>query len=355
MRIAIFVSALDLGGAQKQAVMDANMLCEDHDIFLLHYEDGPLSQLVDDPVKQVELKKADYLTNARKLARFAKEHKIELIHSSLFAPMIVSALSTFFFKTSVIWHFHSHEYEIPLKSRLAYKYLGRLALIKKILFVNHELKDFFLHRFGYRESKLEVLFNSSQFPIIETKKHQEQTLHVGFAGRLVPLKRTPFLVEIAKSWISKGFEDFKFHILGDGPERENLEQLITAAQLQERFVLHGFQPDLNSYYDTFDLFIIPSREECLSLALIDAGMKSIPSLAFDVGGNNEIIVNNQTGFIVDDLSELIEKSFLLAMDKELRAKFGKRAAIHCESTFSESTHLKALTNTYVSVLEGAQV
>jgi glycosyltransferase involved in cell wall biosynthesis len=85
------------------------------------------------------------------------------------------------------------------------------------------------------------------------------------------------------------------------------------------------------------------------MALIDAGMSGIPSVAFDVGGNNEIIIDSITGFIVETKQEFFERILSLVLDKTLRERIGKKAIEHCIEHFSPDRHLEQLESLYKEV------
>lgn len=353
MNIAIFISTLNFGGAERQAVTDSNSFCDKNKVFLLSFSGGPLKEQLNKKVTHFYLKKGNYIKTAYRLARLAKKNEIQIIHSSLFAPMNIAALSGFFTKVNVIWGFHSHEYDIPLKSKFSYRIFSRLPWIKKILFVSVELKDFLQKRFNLPAKKTGVLFNSTKFtkPKAKVINNNMNIFNIGYVGRFVKLKRVYYLIELADYLVKNKIGDFKIQIIGDGPEKQNLKEFTRKLYLEKKIIFHGFQTDTEVYYETFDLFINPSKEECLSLALIDAGIKGIPAIAFNVGGNNEIVLNNKTGYIVNTKVELFDKTIQMYQDIALRSKFGEQAISHCDKNFSEASHFIRLLKIYKDIEE----
>ncbi|MFW5983569.1 MAG: glycosyltransferase family 4 protein [bacterium] len=344
MNILIVVSSLSYGGAEKQAVSDANWLSDKHNVTLATFAGGPQKELLNERVNYLEMKKNGYLKTAGALAKYIQKEKIDVVYASLFAPMIISALSTFWHGGKVIWAFHSHEYDIPLKSKLSFALLSRLPRVKKIVFVSKELKSFFRKRFLLPVKKLHVLYNASSVePAKNINRHKtNKTFNIGYVGRLVELKRVEYLVELARYLKEQNFHNFIIHIVGDGPEKEKLQQQSEKLQVKEHIKFHGFQEKVQPFYDQFDLFINPSSEECLSIALIDAGMRGVTAIAFDVGGNNEIVLNEKTGYIVHSKNELFEKVKKITQKEELKNYFQYNALQHCNKFFSTETHLKNL-------------
>jgi len=107
-------------------------------------------------------------------------------------------------------------------------------------------------------------------------------------GRLDYSKNYEFLIEIFPE-ILKIKPGAIAIIVGEGPERKRLENLLEKLNLKEKIFLIGELKDASKYLKAFDLFILPSRYEGLSITLIEALFAQIPSLASDVGGNEEIV------------------------------------------------------------------
>lgn len=344
MNICLFISSLKYGGAEKQAVLDANLLSNSHKVYLITYVDGPQKSSLNKEVELIIFPKFSYPLAAWKLSRFVKQHRIDVIYSFLFAPMIVSALSGIWHSASVIWAFHSHEYDVPFKSKVVFFLCSRLPGVRKILFVNRELKQYFVSRLWVPAKKTGILYNSSTF---RDKDHRparhNETIHIGYVGRLVELKRIHYLIELADYLNKSQVHNFHIHIVGDGPARDSLEKLVQILDVSDKITFYGFHSEIERYYDYFHLFINPSREECLSIALIDAGMKGIPSIAFDVGGNSEIILHDESGFIVQNKTELFEITRKMITHPQMIRDLGDRASIHCKEHFSEEAHLENLT------------
>ena len=342
MHIFIFVSSLNFGGAEKQVVLDANMLSHNNKVTIGVFENGQLAEYLNPSIKIEVFKKDNYINTTLRIARYIKKNQIDIIHSHLFAPMVIATLSSFITKKPVIWHFHGHHFEV---NKMTLNILSRSVYVKKLLFVCDALKDYFINNFSFPENKIQIIHNSTQFDITQEKRQNHKRFTIGFIGRLVSLKRVEYLIELAGYLNQHNFHNFEIQILGDGPIRKDLEALSENHAVSDQVKFLGFQTNLNHYYYQFDLFILPSREEALSLSLIDASRSGIPSIAFDVGGNKEIIINGKTGYIVYSKKELFEKALLLLKDEKLRHQMGINAENHSE-IFSEHHHLKKLEQIY---------
>ena len=347
MNILILVSSLNFGGAEKQATLDANMLATDHRVFLGMFETGALQEQLSERVQPVTFQKQGYLATARQLADFVQENEVQIVHNHLYAPMLIAALSSLHTPVPVLWHFHGHHFEVR---KLPLNILSRLPNVKQTIFVCAALADYFAQHFWFPAHKRSVVYNSSQCRKLPHVRPNDATLRIGFVGRVVSLKRLPYLINLAVFLKEQGLKDFELWIVGDGPERKALEQRAREQNVADYVKFLGFRSDIEYLYNQFDLFILPSEEEALSLALIDAGNCGLPAIAFDVGGNSEIVLDGKTGYIVRSEAELQERAHQLCHDDSLRQQLGEAAEQHTQ-LFSEENHrerLLAIYRTYVN-------
>lgn len=336
------VSSLNFGGAEKQAVLDANMLSTAHDVYLGTFADGPLADQISPRVKTVFFAKDNYLFTAFRLARFFRKEKIRLVHNHLYASMIISALASVLVSVPVFWHFHGHHFEVR---RLPLNVLSRLPTVKRTIFVCSALAGYFSNTFNFPERKISVVYNSTQCSKLPDGEEVGEKVRIGFVGRVVGLKRIQYLVRLADYLKKNGCTNFEIQIAGDGPERESMEALSESLQTTGHVRFLGFRKDIDVLFSRFDMFILPSEEEALSLSLIDAGNCQLPCIAFDVGGNAEIVQDGETGFIVRSEEEMQQRALQLCRDASLRQQLGEAAERH-NRIFSEKQHLESLLDIY---------
>ncbi|MBI5403556.1 MAG: glycosyltransferase [Ignavibacteriae bacterium] len=347
MNLLFIIGSLKHGGAERQTVIDANYFSGKYNVMVMTFCGGELEGLLNKNIKYVVLEKKGYLNASKRLREILINEKINIVNASLFASMIISVIASGKLNIPVIWFFHSHEYDIELKSKLAFKYFSRKNCLKKIFFVSRELqRHFSFRRFGFPAHKEEILYNIYTVNNSNAIKNKNGKITIGYIGRLVALKRIEYLPELAEYLIKEGITDFRICILGDGPERVRLEKLAEEKNVSGYIKFEGFQKDVEKYYNTFDVFALPSQEECLSISLIDACVKELPSVAFDTGGNNEIIVNGKNGYIVNEKMEFFERVKELVLDAKKRGEFGRAAREYCLNKFSAAARFEKLENIY---------
>ena len=91
----------------------------------------------------------------------------------------------------------------------------------------------------------------------------------------------------------------ELHIIGEGPMRPKLEQLIISNQLEEKVFLLGARNDVPSIISLYDCFVFPSHVEGFSGSLVEAMFAGLPILATSIPQNKEIITHMETGYMFE--------------------------------------------------------
>lgn len=146
-------------------------------------------------------------------------------------------------------------------------------------------------------------------------------------GRLSPEKGHKFLIS-AFSQI-ENVNSWKLGLVGDGPEKENLQELSKSLGIEDRVEFYGHLTDFSKPLTQSSIFVLPSLKEGFPNALIEAmamGKACISSDFFE--GDNEIIQDKENGLLFQpgNIKELKEALNQLIMDSSLRVKIGLKAA-----------------------------
>ncbi|KAF0152673.1 MAG: Uncharacterized protein FD143_989 [Ignavibacteria bacterium] len=129
---------------------------------------------------------------------------------------------------------------------------------------------------------------------------------LGSTGRLAYQKNYEFLIENF-NLIKKLFPPAKLIIIGEGPNRELYDSQINKYGLEKDIFLVGALKESYKYIKSFDVFVLPSRYEGLSISIIEALFAGIPILATDVGGNSEIVDKNSNQlYKLNDVEDFLE-------------------------------------------------
>ena len=116
-------------------------------------------------------------------------------------------------------------------------------------------------------------------------------------ARLMPQKRIDLMIRIW-SRLAPDFPDWQVKVLGDGRERENLEQQVRDAGLASSFLLPGQVKDVRPELACSDIFCLTSEYEGFGIVLIEAMLARVPVMAFEYVGVHDIIDDGQSGYII---------------------------------------------------------
>jgi glycosyltransferase involved in cell wall biosynthesis len=120
---------------------------------------------------------------------------------------------------------------------------------------------------------------------------------IGFIGRLDKVKGCDYLIKAVSELAKRGL-NFCLVIVGDGPERESLNSLVEDLGLQKQIYFCGFRDDTTNVYQSLDLFVLPSLNEGIPLAMLEAMSQGVPVIATRVGGVPEVIQDGVNGLLV---------------------------------------------------------
>lgn len=135
----------------------------------------------------------------------------------------------------------------------------------------------------------------------------ENAFIIGSTGRLIYQKNFEFLISIFPN-IKKVIPEAKLVIIGEGPDREKYSSMITERDLANDIFLVGELKNSHQYMKGFDVFTLPSRYEGISISLIEAIFADVPILATKVGGNVDIVNNDDRQlYSLNNEKEYIQK------------------------------------------------
>ncbi len=161
----------------------------------------------------------------------------------------------------------------------------------------------------------------------------EKDLVVGTIANFYKNKSLDTLVFAA---ISAHKPNVKFVIIGEGPERGKIEELIAKYKLGPQFVLAGAIRNAPLYLKAFDFFVLPSKKEGLPYALLEAMAAKLPCVVSDAGGMPEVVRNGANGIVIPHLTpgKLWEAVAGLAHNRKRARELGARAEKTIEAQFS---------------------
>jgi glycosyltransferase involved in cell wall biosynthesis len=179
---------------------------------------------------------------------------------------------------------------------------------------------------------------------------------VGWVGRMTGVKDTRAVLEIIAAARAKGV-DAVLCMVGDGPDRERLEQVAHELGIARSCFFVGYQTDVAGYYRLFDAFLLPSVNEGTPVSAIEALASGTPVVANRVGGVPDVVRDGVDGFLVEqgDVEGAGEKLAALAGNAGLRNAMGESGRAHVLERYAVSRLVDDVDRLYRALLEAKGV
>ena len=119
----------------------------------------------------------------------------------------------------------------------------------------------------------------------------------------------------------------KLLLIGDGPERTNIEMLARELEVFDKITFLGKQEQIEEILSVCDLFLLTSETESFGLAALEAMACEVPVISTNTGGIPEVNINGETGFTsqVGDVDDMAKNAISLLKNEELLKTFKKNA------------------------------
>lgn len=191
----------------------------------------------------------------------------------------------------------------------------------RVLCNNKRTESYLTNNLGTHKDKIiTACYLTSALPAAEHTKEPSDRLSLLFAGRLVPGKGVHLLLEALKLLPPEAKNNVELNIIGDGPEREHLEQRALELKLTN-VNFYGQQPyeNLNTFFASADVFIFPTLGDYRALVGFEALSAGLPIIGsvYD-GASEEVIIEGINGFAIDprDIKQLAEKIQFFINDRD---------------------------------------
>lgn len=265
-----------------------------------------------------------------KLAIIVKRHKIDIVYSNTIKSNIYGACLKLITNSKTVWHARDN-----VKRNTVTRLLTRSSDI--IICVSNYIYEqvntpICKKTIIYGSIDANKWLNPSIFsiPLKEELRLPPKTMLVAMVGQITRWKNHIDFIEAAPI-IIQHISNVHFLIIGDdlsGKEMDykiQLQQRIKKLGVANFFTFMGHRNDIKEVVSQVELLIHTAVNEPLGRVVIEAMALEKPVIAYNNGGPAEIIIDQQTGFLVEagDLGALAEKAILLLNSKEIRIKLGK--------------------------------
>ncbi|MBI3290942.1 glycosyltransferase family 4 protein [Candidatus Falkowbacteria bacterium] len=272
----------------------------------------------------------------------AKSHGVELIQAGQILPIgTLALLHKKRKKTPYIFYAHGLDITLPQNFRRKKILLKKIIAEAFAIVANSHFTKDELVKLGAEPGKILVVHpcpnligqEPSEYEKEEIIKNHNLTCKkiILTVGRLVERKGHDMVIKSLPK-IIKALPEVVYLIVGDGPDRPRLAQLVNRLNLKNyvKFIGPVSAKNLPAYFDLADVFIMPSRQlpngdvEGFGIVFIEANLFGKPVIGGRSGGVPEAVINGKTGLLVNphDVEDIAEKTITLLTNQALAAKLG---------------------------------
>jgi glycosyltransferase involved in cell wall biosynthesis len=311
------------GGQEQLFSLMQGMQERGHTVCLASPDDAPLGQRareIDIQTDAFEQRNEMSLRAFVRLRRILRKRRFDVIHFN--TPRAIVAGSLMGRLEGVKVSISSRRVNFPLKSwfsRLKYNWLQ-----DGIITVSDTIRETLLSG-GVKASLIQVIYEGVDLHWIDCQQPVGDRLG---NGNLV------------------------VGTVADGELRARLHRLTEELKIASHVSFTGFRSDCEALMKHFDVFCLPSRSEGLSSAILSAMANRLPVVATNVGGIPELVVNGQTGLLVepDNPPQLAGALSRLLDSRELRRQLGHEGRRRIESHFTLDRKLDETESLYRRLL-----
>ncbi len=331
-RVMHVILDLDHGGAQETLCVLAEANNTVGGGFLVcALADGPLRARLEAAGASVEIVRrpsckfsrafsyrAELKRIGAQLAKLVERHRIDVIQTHLlnFLDLVVIRLRRAPHGPTVIWTFHGPDF-LPArrgptlwarKIACRWMYRATAAQVDAIVCVSEDIRRVVIAEIGRVDEKIFVIANApSPRKYAGARPRDDVRAELGvprgagvilFIGRLAAVKGCDYLIDAAPIVLA-GIPDAVFLVAGSGPAEAALKALAEGAGITKRVRFLGARDDVADLLAAADVFCLPSRQEGMSLALLEAMSAGKAVIASNLAANREIIEHDQTGLLVE--------------------------------------------------------
>lgn len=168
-----------------------------------------------------------------------------------------------------------------------------------------------------------------------------------------PVKRVQDVIQVFRK--VRESVNARLVLVGDGPERNNIGQLIRELHLDDQVIFLGKQEAVADILCTADVFLLPSETESFGLAALEAMSAGVPVVTTNVGGLPEVNIQGVTGYLenLGDTEAMAEDVIKILENPDLRKKLSEQARQRVINHFTTDKIVSQYEHYYHQVLEGS--
>jgi glycosyltransferase involved in cell wall biosynthesis len=324
--------------------------------FLIHPESSVLTTPPPCPVYMLPLRRTYDFTAFRaalELRRFIRQQKIQLVQtffesSDIWAGFVVKTLSD----VRLVWSRRDMGILRSRKHTISYRLMAGAP--DRVFAVSEQVRQHCIEVDRIHPARVETIYNGLDLGnSVKAAKTSGESL-ITTVGNVRHVKGHDVFIKAAAAVVRR-FPQVSFSIAGEVLEPEyfaELQSLVRDLKLSERFHFVGGVANIPEHLSSADIFVLPSRSEGFSNAIIEAMAASLPVVATDVGGNAEAVKDGVSGFVVppENSAALAEAICRLLDDPSKASQMGAAGKTLVAERFTTSAMMGRIRAAYARLL-----
>ena len=314
--VAHLIITLDNGGLEhlvmrltayrnKQAKNSTHIICLDRPgVLAANFSGGSIHCIEADRSKFPWDRKA-----VRRLSALLDRLGIAVVHSHNSAAQLYGILATRKKKIAHIqtqhgMDLHGRGIKGSLRNRImaffTQHYAAVSAEVANNICINHGVSPDKIHFVANGVEKHNAISNPELKGLRQALNIPYQAFVIGSVGRLASVKGWDLFLPVFAQMVKADNDMKSLHLLlvGDGPEQDHLQNKVQTLNIEKHVCFAGFQQNCHPYYDLMDLFVMPSRSEGLSVALLEAMQAGCPVAVTAVGEHTKLVEVSRGGILL---------------------------------------------------------
>lgn len=281
----------------------------------------------------------------------------DLIHSH--HPIAGMSMKAVFPEVPLIQTVHSsYERELILNGKIReggpeHRFLTSLYreleyISDRLVTVSESFKSY-MSPYVDQADSIEVIHNGFDDRRFKPVPHENAVPQLVTVCRLVPAKGLDILLQ-ACAELKRKSHDYVLHIIGDGPARQELEEMAKSLGIYQETIFYGYTLHPEEFMPFFDIFVLPSRAEAFGSVFAEAALSCLALVGTNVGGIAEQIEDGVNGLLVptEDPKALADALEKVIVDPLYRYELARTASDKAKNQYSLSRSVNQLKKMYLN-------
>lgn len=296
-----------------------------------------------------------------RLAQKTRDDRLDILHCHQYTPFVYGAIGSLRTRAKVVFTEHGRFHPDCLRAKrvLANALLSHLTA--RITTISEATREALVRYERFPRKRIEVIYNGIDLGRIDGNGGsvtrgalgiEPGAFVLGTVARLDSIKNQAMMIR-ALGAIAARHPEAVLLVVGEGPERVELERLSRQEGLEGKVILVGHRTDALSFYPLFDVFLLTSFSEGTAMTILEAMAAEVPCVVTDVGGNPELVSDGVNGFLVksEDVAGLAAKLECLLANREEGRRLGREGRLRVQQRHSVEGMVAAYERLYAEVVQ----